>query len=130
MTAPARQRPGATTILTPKVEPIHTGVEPTPAPNEAQSVATPTKPTPPSPSPTTTSPSADETIDRTFKLRKLGVKQAETVVLRRVGGYTSMRAFIDGAIANELARLAEAENGGVPFEPNGDVFTRGRPLGS
>lgn len=132
MSAPARQRPGTQTVLTPRIESINTGndrpdIAAQPA-GEEQSEPIGARRVPPTVS---TAPSSDEeTLDRTFKIRKSNVKRAETAVLRRAGGYTSMRAFIDGAIEHELARLAESDNGGVPFEPNGDVFTRGRPLGS
>lgn len=132
MSAPARQRPGTQTVLTPRIESINTGND------RPDTAAPPTGEEPNEPIVTgslpqtvSTAPSSDEeTLDRTFKIRKSNVKRAETAVLRRAGGYTSMRAFIDGAIEHELARLAESDNGGVPFEPNGDAFTRGRPLGS
>ncbi|MFB8191334.1 hypothetical protein ACFC14_18605 [Microbacterium sp. NPDC055988] len=69
-------------------------------------------------------------IDRTFKIEEGLVRRSETAVLRRAGGYTSMRAFINGAIATELARLEEAHNGGEVFPPNSSEFQRGRPFGS
>lgn len=69
-------------------------------------------------------------IDRTFKIEEELVRRGETAVLRRAGGYTSMRAFVNGAFAAELARLEEAHNGGESFPPNATEFQRGRSFGS
>ena len=132
MSAPARQRPGTQTVLTPRIESINTGNDRADETGRtAEEKPRETVAAPSARQGTSGARSADEeTLDRTFKIRKSNVKRAETAVLRRAGGYTSMRAFIDGAIEHELARLAESDNGGIPFEPNGEVFTRGRPLGS
>lgn len=131
MSRPERRRPGAQSpLLIPQVEAVRTAPD---APTEAApSTAAPqpiarSEERQPAPNPQTSRPAM---IDRTFKIEEDLVRRSETAVLRRAGDYTSMRAFVNGAIAAELARLEETHNGGQPFPPNNSGFQRGRPFGS
>ncbi len=128
MSRPERRRPGAQSpLLTPQVEAVRTA----PAPSSEASTSV-TKPSIGEQGATAVPPreARPVMIDRTFKIEEGLVRRIETAVLRRAGGYTSMRAFVSGAIATELARLEEAYNGGAEFPPNSNEFQRGRPFGS
>jgi len=129
MSRPERRRPGAQSpLLVAQVESVRTGPvsdaphEPAPAEapsgqaNERQQEAI------------ATSPPSNKVLTRTFQIAEGTVKRAETAVILRAGGYTSMKAFVNGALQRELARL-EAEYG-QEFPPNNGEFQRGRPLGS
>lgn len=143
MSRPERRRPGAQSpLLTPQIEAVRTApvAEPQTAPVN-ESLADPgrveTQPAAerpaaqvPPPVQTPAPPARPAMIDRTFKLDESLVRRMETAVLARAGGYTSMRAFVSGSIAAELARLEEAHNGGQEFPPNASEFQRGRPFGS
>lgn len=146
MTAPARRRPGAESPikLTPQVEEVRTAAS---VPMQEAAPAVSPQEQPPAPAKTATAkrrkPAAvttpmpagdsDATEPATFNLRSVVKKSAETAVLRTQGypgGYTSMKALVEGALERELARLADEFNGGEPFPPNEGGFRRGRPLGS
>ncbi|KRE28233.1 hypothetical protein ASG80_21375 [Agromyces sp. Soil535] len=76
---------------------------------------------------------SEATETATFSIRKTVKKSAETAVFRTAGypgGYTSLKALVEGAIERELVRLADEFNGGEPFPPNEGGFRRGRPFGS
>lgn len=142
--APARRRPGADSPikLTAQVEEVRTAatvpVAPEPAVPVEQASAQPqrtasqrnTPATTPAPPPAI---DPDATEPATFSICKTVKKSAETAVLRTAGypgGYTSMKALVEGSIERELVRLADAFNGGEPFPPNEGEFRRGRPFGS
>ncbi|WP_354508528.1 hypothetical protein [Oerskovia enterophila] len=64
-------------------------------------------------------------------IRLSQIKAAETAVLRTgglPGGYKSMTALMNAALARELERLAAEFNDGDPFPPNTAEFRVGRPL--
>lgn len=155
--APQRRRPGSQSPirLTPKVEAVSTPatpVTPAPAPTPepapepaAAPAAAVAKPAAPVKKPRATAtrskpvrsvtpevPVDDAKIARTFLMPRTLVKTAETAVLRTgglPGGYKSMAALVNGALARELERLAGEFNDGEPFPPNGAEFRVGRPLG-
>jgi len=133
MSRPERRRPGAQSpLLIPQVEPVRTAPAPPSEPSTPVAEQAP-RSTTSSDQRTTVSSTQNSRpvmIDRTFKLEEELVRRSETAVLRRAGEYTSMRAFVNGAIAAELSRLEEAHNGGEPFPPNSSSFQRGRPFGS
>jgi hypothetical protein len=77
-------------------------------------------------------PTEDAKIARTFLMPRTLVKTAETAVLRTgglPGGYRSMTALVNGALARELERLANEFNDSEPYPPNGAEFRVGRPIG-
>lgn len=142
--APARRRPGVDSPikLTAQVEEVRTAAtvpvqpepavtEPAAAPRPQRAAAQRSKPAPaPAPAPALDS---DATEVTTLSLRRTVKKSAETAVLRTAGypgGYTSMKALVEGAIEREVARLADEFNGGEPYPPNEGGFRRGRPFGS
>lgn len=155
--APTRKRPGSQSpiALIPKVEPVNTPATPTPA-TVAPTPAPPAAPAQePAPAPSRTEPAAptkerrststkqdrapslqeaadDPKVSRTFMIRLSQIKAAETAVLRTgglPGGYKSMTALMNAALARELERLAAEFNDGDPFPPNAAEFRVGRPLG-
>lgn len=82
-------------------------------------------------------PGADEDenakVPTTLQLRTWIRQRAQTAVLRTAGlegGYTSMQAFVEGAMLRELDRLQREFNNGEPYPPNQQGFRTGRPLGS
>lgn len=78
-------------------------------------------------------PELDQRKPTTLNIQRILKSRAETAVLRTAGlegGYRSWNAFVEGAIQNELKRLADEFNGGEPFDPNLGLFRQGRPLGS
>ncbi|WP_374222277.1 hypothetical protein [Leifsonia sp. TF02-11] len=82
-------------------------------------------------------PGADEDanakVPTTLQLRAWIRQRAQTAVLRTAGmegGYTSMQAFVEGAMLRELDRLQREFNNGEPYPPNQQGFRTGRPLGS
>lgn len=133
MSRPERRRPGAQSpLLIPQVEPVRTSpAQPPVAAEQTTQAQTPAQqPDPVTEQSAKPASSRPAMIDRTFKIEEELVRRGETAVLRRAGGYTSMRAFVNGAFAAELARLEEAHNGGEPFPPNATEFQKGRPFGS
>lgn len=151
--APTRKRPGSQSpiALIPKVEPVNTPatppVAPTPAPpaapaQEAAPAPARTGPAAPTKERRTTSTKEDRApgvreaaddpkVSRTFMIRLSQIKAAETAVLRTgglPGGYKSMTALMNAALARELERLAAEFNDGDPFPPNAAEFRVGRPL--
>jgi hypothetical protein len=155
--APQRRRPGSQSpiLLTPKVEAVSTPATPVtpaaaptsepaaePAAAPVRAVATPATPvkkpratatrSKPAPPVAPEVPVDDAKIARTFLMPRMLVKTAETAVLRTgglPGGYKSMAALMNGALARELERLAGEFNDGEPYPPNGAEFRVGRPLG-
>lgn len=149
--APTRKRPGSQSpiALTPKVEAVSTPAtvaptpavpstpaqEPAPAPARAEPAA-PAKESRPTSTEQGRAPASNEVVDdpkvsRTFLIRLSQVKAAETAVLRTgglPGGYKSMTALMNAALARELERLANEFNDGAPFPPNAAEFRVGRPL--
>lgn len=76
---------------------------------------------------------ANAKIPTTLQLRAWIRQRAQTAVLRTAGmegGYTSMQAFVEGAMLRELDRLQREFNNGEPYPPNQQGFRTGRPLGS
>lgn len=72
-------------------------------------------------------------VSTTLQLRAWIRQRAQTAVLRTAGiegGYTSMQAFVEGAMLRELDRLQREFNNGEPYPPNQQGFRTGRPLGS
>lgn len=119
--------------LTAQVEEVRTSATPhqtakSPS-RDLSATGTPASVTPPHP----VTAESDARRAVTYMIRVALKKSAETAVLRTAGypgGYTTMNAFIEGAITHELARLAIEFNNGEPFPPNPGDFRRGRPLGS
>ncbi|WP_125778278.1 hypothetical protein [Antribacter gilvus] len=71
-------------------------------------------------------------ISRSFKFDEEQILRAETAVLRTSafdGGYRSMAALMNSALARELERLAREFNDGEPFPPNTGEYRTGRPIG-
>lgn len=141
MNAPARRRPGASSpiSLTPKIEPVNTGV-PT-APESHGSGDNSTSRSEASQNVAARSPETnglgssavedDSTVATTTLLRRSLKLQAQTAVLRtqqEPNGYRSFAQFVNGAIERELQRLANEYNGGTPFERNPGPFRTGRPF--
>lgn len=76
---------------------------------------------------------ANAKVPTTLQLRAWIRQRAQTAVLRTAGiegGYTSMQAFVEGAMLRELDRLQREFNNGEPYPPNQQGFRTGRPLGS
>lgn len=137
MSQPARQRPGSVSPikkLTPEVEPVQTpssitvdtvtesvSAQPAMATAEKPVVVAATQPADPDPKGSFTT-----SVRRSVK------KAAETAVLQTArfpGEYSSLSAFVEGAMVRELERLATEYNDGQPFLPNTGTFRQGRPLG-
>lgn len=148
MSAPARRRPGASSpiSLTPKVEPVNTGIaavpgtegiretSPTPEPVTTRSTDVPPRATErgaPATAPAPATADDDRTVAVTTLLRRSLKLQAQTAVLRtqqEPDGYRSFAQFVNGAIERELQRLAAEYNDGAPFEQNPGPFRTGRPF--
>lgn len=115
--------------------------EPAEAASESEATvgeqATPRPKKPGSRQPRLPEPGADEDanakVPTTLQLRAWIRQRAQTAVLRTAGlegGYTSMQAFVEGAMLRELERLQREFNNGEPYPPNQQGFRTGRPLGS
>lgn len=135
MSKPERRRPGArSSLLVPEVEAVRTAPVEEPEPARANSMpgqraATEIYSVPVSGVQNVASNAAMPTVDKTYKLPAMMVRRAETAVLRS-GAYTSMKAFVAGAMERELARLESEFNAGEEYPPNDGGFRIGRPLGS
>ena len=128
MSAPARRRPAANSpiSLTPKIEPVNTGVPTVPESHGSGDTSTWRSEVsqavgarfPETNGGGSSAIEDDSTVATTTLLRRSLKLQAQTAVLRtqqEPNGYRSFAQFVNGAIERELQRLANEYNGGTPF---------------
>lgn len=114
---PQSQRPGAVSTLAPNVEAINVGNIRPPVVGVPKAEATPVE------------VPAKKAV--TVRLDTTLIGQAHAAVLAtqsRAGGYDSLNALVEAAVAAEVAKASELFNDGDPFPAMEGKFRRGRPL--